>query len=70
MDNIYVYFVSLPATTIHEIVLPCCDGYTIYIDDRLSHEQQVAAYRHALEHIRRNDFEKVDVDEIEHEAHE
>lgn len=68
-NNIYVYLTRLPGNGIREVVLPCLDGYTIYLDERLTHEQQVKAYHHALWHIRNRDFEKDDVGRIENEAH-
>lgn len=70
MDNgIYTYLVRLPGNDINEIVLPCMDGYTIYIDERLTREQQLKAYCHAMRHIKNADFEKTDVSKIEKEAH-
>lgn len=68
MDDIFVYFVPLP-TSIHEMVTPCVDGYTIYIADWLDEAHRIAAYEHALTHIRNNDFEKDNVQEIEMVAH-
>ena len=68
MDNIFTYFVKLP-DGIDEVVMPCLDGYTVYIDVNLSEQQQLKAYAHALHHIRNNDFEKPDVQAIEAEAH-
>lgn len=68
MDDIFVYFVPLPHPA-HEIVTPCADGYTVYIADWLDQEHRVAAYEHALTHIRNNDFEKDNVQEIEMVAH-
>lgn len=67
-DNIYVYTVDLPVG-IAEMVTPCIDGYTIYIDDKLSPEGKRRAYDHALYHINHHDFEKEDVNQIELEAH-
>ena len=69
-DNIYLYLTRLPGTSIREAVLPCADGYTVYLDDRLTLEQQQEAYAHALFHIKNRDFEKTDVNEIERIAHE
>ena len=70
-DNIYTYLVRFPSRNIHEAILPCSDGYTIYIDERLSREQQMAVFRHALVHIERGDFSnrECNVDRIEYEAH-
>lgn len=45
------------------------DSYTILLNSRLSHERQLEAYNHALNHINNRDFEKTDVDEIEANAH-
>lgn len=68
MDNIYTYIVDLP-DGVNEIVCPCLNGYTVYIDDKLSPEGKRNAYKHALYHITNNDFEKTDVNAIELEAH-
>lgn len=67
-DDIFVYHVKLPPG-INEMVLPCVGGYTIYLDSDLSDEGRLKAYRHALSHIDNCDFEKHDVQKIEHEAH-
>lgn len=68
MDDIFVYLTDLP-DGIREMVTPCLDGYTVYIDARQSREECQKAYMHALQHIRNHDFEKDDVQEIEAKAH-
>lgn len=68
MDNIYTYIVDLPPH-ITEMVTPCFDGYTIYLDASLSPYGREKAFKHAMWHIRNNDFEKYDVQQIESEAH-
>ena len=68
MDSIYVYLIDLPEY-INEMVTPCADGYTVYINARLSQLGRVEALNHAVTHIDNNDFEKEDVERIEHEAH-
>ena len=68
MDNIYTYFVELP-DGIDEAVMPCLDGYTVYLDPRMSHDMQMEAYNHALFHILNDDFNKQDVQQIESDAH-
>lgn len=68
MDNIYTYIVDMPHT-IDEMVTPCFDGYTVYLNARLAYDDRLKAYEHALGHIRRNDWEKENVQEIEMEAH-
>lgn len=64
MDDIYIYIAPLP-NTVNECVTPCPDGFTVYINEKLSRPQQIKAYRHAVSHIIGNDFEKEDVQEIE-----
>ena len=67
-DDVHVYVINLP-DGINEMITPCSDGYTIYIDDKLSPEGRRRAYAHALYHINHHDFEKEDVNQIEIEAH-
>lgn len=68
-DSIYVYMADLPSN-VHEMVTPCIDGYSIYINTRLSCVEQEKAYRHAIWHIENLDFEKDSVQSIEKIAHE
>ena len=63
-----MYLVDLP-DHINEMVTPCLDGYTIYLNARLTYAGRVSAYHHAIKHIERNDFEKDDVQTIEKENH-
>ena len=66
--NVYTYIVDLPPT-ITEMVVPCLDGYTVYLDSKLSYSGRVQAFLHALRHIEADDWSKTDVQEIEQEAH-
>lgn len=68
MDEIYVYVVPLP-DGIHEMVTPCLEGYTIYINEKLDDSRRMASYYHAMRHIKGDDFGKSDVQMIESEAH-
>ena len=68
MDDIFVYCVDLP-DGINEMVTPCFEGYTVYIDIKLDILRRRKAFRHALKHIIRRDFEKGRVSAIEREAH-
>lgn len=68
MNNVYVYLIDLP-DRVDEMVAPCLDGYTVYLNARLSYAGRVRAYHHAMRHIDRNDFEKYDVQEIEIKNH-
>jgi len=64
----YVYIVDLPCG-IDEAVTPCIGGYTIYINAKLTMEEQCKALEHALYHIQNDDFSKDNVQQIEEEAH-
>lgn len=67
-DNVYVYVVDLP-TGIHEMVAPCPDGYTVYLDSSDCHEDRMRHYAHALRHINGNDHKEYDVQKIEYMSH-
>ena len=67
--NVYIYTVSLPPM-VSEMVVPCLDGYTVYLDSDLDDEERMKAYRHALGHIERDDWSRTDVGQIEKEAHD
>ena len=45
------------------------NSYTIFINKNLSDAKRLKAIQHALEHIKENDFEKSDVQEIEGKRH-
>lgn len=68
MTEIFVYLVDLP-DRIDEMVTPCLDGYTIYLNAKLTYRGRIKAYMHALEHVERNDWDKTEVQQIEYEAH-
>lgn len=69
MDDVYIYYVDFP-NSVNEIITPCYDGYTVYINKRLPREAKRKAYNHAIRHIERNDFQKYDVQSIEYNNHE
>ena len=46
------------------------DSFTIFINSRWSSEMQKQCFCHALDHIRHNDWEKNDVNQIEKERHD
>lgn len=66
--EIYTYYTKLPPG-VAEMVTPCFGGYTIYIDNTLTFEGRMRAFRHALYHIEHGDFDRDDVQQIEAEAH-
>lgn len=46
------------------------DSYTIFIDAKLNNIQRKKVFWHEMRHIKGNDFEKGNVQEIEMEAHD
>lgn len=68
-DRIFTYLIDMP-TRVHEAVCPCADGYTIYLNSKLSYQDRVKAYTHALRHIANSDFwSEEDIQTIEARAH-
>lgn len=64
-EDIGVYFINMD-TAVEEEVHPNEDGsYSIFINARLNWERQMKAYKHALEHIMKDDFSKECADDIE-----
>lgn len=55
---------------IHEQVTQNHDGsYTVFLNARDSADMRMFSYKHAVSHILNMDFDKADVQEIEHNAH-
>lgn len=68
--DVNIFLVNFPSPG-KEMVVPNEDGsYTILINAKLSQEAQLKAYQHALNHIKNEDFEKYDVQDIEFQAHD
>lgn len=69
-DDIFIYLIKMPPG-IREAVTPCLDGYTIYLDERLTREELIKEYDHAMEHINNGDFfnDTMSVSEKEMRAH-
>lgn len=64
-ETIGVYFLDMD-TAVEEEVHPNEDGsFTIFINARISHARQMAAYQHAIKHVMNNDFDKELADDIE-----
>lgn len=69
--DIHVRIISFPNHKTHEAVVPEPDGgYSVYIEERLSHEERLNHYLHAVRHIQNQDFEPGDVQRIETHTHE
>lgn len=70
-DDITIVLKDFPRGKIHEAVRQRPDGtFLVLIDARLNHVRQLEEYEHALWHIEHGDFDKVDVQQIEAEAHQ
>lgn len=74
LDDVFVYLNEDMPEGAREMVCPNPDGtYTVLINGSLRKEDQVRAFWHAVRHIDRNDFERVEehgIQAIEAEAHE
>lgn len=70
MIDYQVQFINFPNSKTKEAVTENADGsYTIFIETSLSLQAQQEAFKHAMEHILGNDFEKIDISRIEKQAH-
>lgn len=69
MEEINVQLLDMDTKIPEQLVKNDDDSYTIFLNARLSQESHLKSYFHALEHIRENDFEKENVQQIEAEAH-
>jgi hypothetical protein len=56
LDDYYVRFINLPITVKGLTVVDETGFYNIYINSRLSYEEQERTKAHELEHIKRGDF--------------
>ena len=45
------------------------DSYTVILNSKLNHEQNIESYKHEIDHIENNDFCKECADCIEYHAH-
>lgn len=73
LDDIFVYLNDNMPDGAREMVCPNPDGtYTVLINGSLDAGSQTEAFWHAVGHIERSDFERVEiygVQQIEAEAH-
>lgn len=69
-EDCFVFLKNLP-TSVRALTTENSDGtYTIFINSRLSYEQQCNEYKHEIGHIGNYDFEKdCNVSELEFDAH-
>lgn len=69
MEDINVQIMDMDTMIPEHLVKNADDTYTILLNARMSKDCQLKYYYHALEHIKKSDFYKKDVQKIEHEAH-
>lgn len=68
--DVNVFLMDFPNTKEKEMITENTDGtYSVFINSRMAYNQQLSAYQHALEHIKKNDFQNDDVQRIEAVAH-
>lgn len=71
LEDIFVKLIELPYTIRSYVVMNKDNSYTIVLNSKLSHEQNLISYQHEIEHIRNGDYEKkCSVDWIEIIAHD
>ena len=70
MNDISVVLMDVDTMVGESIFKNADDSYTIMLNSRWSAEEQHRCFEHALSHIRHNDWERFDVNEIERERHE
>lgn len=68
MDDCFVRYIVMPAK-IEAFTMRCADGYCIYINILLDQVHRVKAYNHEMEHIKRGDYDRSDIQLIEQVAH-
>lgn len=69
MDTINVLLIDMPNAIRSYVISNSDSTYTVVLNSRLSHEQNLLSYQHELFHIENGDFEKDNVDMIELSAH-
>lgn len=68
-ESINVVLMDMPIG-IEEQVTQNADGsYTVFLNSRYTYEHHVDCLLHALGHVQNRDFEKLDVQTVEAEAH-
>ena len=69
MDDINVRILDMDTKVPEHLVKNNDDSYTIFLNARMSRENQIASYYHALKHIIEDDFQNESVQEIEINTH-
>ncbi|MCI6812626.1 MAG: hypothetical protein MR922_09505 [Lachnospiraceae bacterium] len=69
MRDINVQLLDMDTKIPEHLVKNDDDSYTIFLNAKLTRENHLKSYAHAIRHIENGDFDKEDVGEIEKEAH-
>lgn len=69
MEDINVQLMDMDTKIPEQLIKNNDDSYTIFLNSRLSRDSQLKSYYHALKHIKGNDFERKNVQEIETKTH-
>ena len=68
-SDVRVFIINMD-TKVREQITENADGsYSIFLNAKLTQEQQTDSYIHAIKHILRQDFENHSADRIEYYAH-
>ena len=51
-------YIGLPATVRSFVIANSDSTYTIILNSKLSHEQNILSYLHEIDHIRKGDYDK------------
>lgn len=69
MEDINIQIMNMDTKIPEHLIKNDDDSYTIFLNARLSYENRIKSYHHALEHIKNNDFSRENVQEIESRTH-
>lgn len=71
MDAINVLYADMPSAIRSYVVSNTDSSYTVVLNSRLSHEQNLLSYQHELYHIQNDDYDlpHTTADRIEIKAH-
>ena len=58
MNDIFIRMIDMPGSFPGMTIEDADGDYNVYINAQLSQARRIKAYRHEMDHIRHNDFEK------------
>lgn len=54
--DVFIYYVDMPCSVASNIVENPDGSYTIYLNSRMTHEQNIKGYLHEIKHLANNDL--------------